>query len=58
MCNEVERAKAEFDIALRLGPGQFEVLTFYIDWASTFGEPQRTAHLVDKAVRLNPGFAM
>lgn len=55
---EFERAKAEFDTALRLAPGQFEVLTFYIDWASTFGEPERTAELVDKAVSLNPGFPM
>lgn len=55
---EFERAKAEFETALRLAPGQFEVLTFYIDWASTFGEPQRTAELVDKAVSLNPGFPM
>ena len=55
---EFERAKAEFDTALRIAPGQFEVLTFYIDWASTFGEPERTAELVDKAVSLNPGFPM
>lgn len=55
---EFERAKAEFDIALRLGPGQFEVLTFYVDWASTYGEPERTAQMVDKAVSLNPSFPM
>ncbi|MBA1349697.1 MULTISPECIES: adenylate/guanylate cyclase domain-containing protein [Rhizobium] len=55
---EFGRAKVEFDTALRLAPGQFEVLTFYIDWASTFGEPERTAELVDKAVSLNPGFPM
>ncbi len=55
---EIERAKAEFDTALRLAPGQFEVLTFYIDWASTFGGPERTAELVDKAISLNPGFPM
>ena len=55
---DFERAKAEFDTALRLAPGQFEVLTFYIGWASTFGEPERGAQLVDKAVSLNPGFPM
>ena len=55
---EFERAKAEFETALRLAPGQFEVLTFYIDWASTFAEPERTGELVDKAVGLNPGFPM
>ena len=56
--NEFERAKAEFDTALRLAPGQFEILTFYIGWASTFGEPERGAQLVDKAVALNPSFPM
>ena len=56
--NEFERAKAEFDTALRLAPGQFEILTFYIGWASTFGEPERGAQLVDKAIRLNPSFPM
>lgn len=53
---EVERAKAEFDTALRLAPGQFEVLTFYVDWASIFGEPARAAELADKAISLNPSF--
>ena len=52
------KAKAEFDVALRLGPNQFEILTFYIGWASTFGEPERGAQLVDKAVALNPSFPM
>ncbi len=46
-----ERAKAEFDAALRLAPGQFEVLTFYIGWASTFGEPERGAELVERVIQ-------
>lgn len=53
---DIARAKAEFDIALRLAPGQFEILTFYISWAATFGEPERGAALVDQAVRLNPSY--
>jgi TolB-like protein/cytochrome c-type biogenesis protein CcmH/NrfG len=50
------RAKAEFDTALRLGPNQFEILTFYLGWASTLGEPERGAQMVDQAIRLNPSF--
>jgi TolB-like protein/class 3 adenylate cyclase len=52
------RAKIEFDTALRLGPNQFEILTFYLGWASTFGEPERGAQMVDQAIRLNPSFPM
>ncbi|MEK1889257.1 MAG: adenylate/guanylate cyclase domain-containing protein [Phyllobacterium sp.] len=54
--NEFDRAKVEFDTALRLGPGQFEILTQYAGWASTFGEPERGAQLVDEAVALNPSY--
>ena len=56
--NDFVRAKAEFDTALRMAPNQFEILTFYISWASTFGEAERGAQLVDEAVRLNPDFPM
>jgi TolB-like protein/DNA-binding SARP family transcriptional activator/cytochrome c-type biogenesis protein CcmH/NrfG len=56
--NDTERAKAEFDTALRLAPNQFEILTFYAFWASTFGEPQRGAQMVDQAIRLNPSYPM
>jgi len=52
------RAKAEFETALRLGPNQFEILTFYLGWASTLGEPERGAQMVDQAIRLNPNFPM
>lgn len=56
--NDFVRAKAEFDTALRMAPNQFEILTFYISWASSFGEADRGAQLVDEAVRLNPDFPM
>jgi TolB-like protein/DNA-binding winged helix-turn-helix (wHTH) protein/Flp pilus assembly protein TadD len=55
---DLERAKAEFETALRLAPNQFEILTFYTTWASTFGEPERGAEMVDEAVRLNPSYPM
>src|SRR5262249_41308387 len=55
---DLARAKAEFDIALRLGPSQFEILTFYIGWAVTFDDAERGAALVDEAIRLNPNYPM
>src|SRR3954447_664711 len=48
------RAKAEFETALRLNPGDAETLTHYAGWASTFGEPERGAAAADRAFRLNP----
>lgn len=56
--NDFVRAKAEMDTALRLAPGAAEILTFYIGWASTFGEPERGAELVDEVIRLNPSYPM
>ena len=56
--NDLARAKAEFDTALRMAPNQFEILTFYACLASTFGEPQRGAEMVDQAIRLNPNYPM
>jgi len=53
---EFGRAKTELDIALRLNPGSFSVLTYYLSWASAFGEPARGAELADRAVRLNPNY--
>ena len=41
-----------------MAPNQFEILTFYACWASTFGEPQRGAEMVDQAIRLNPNYPM
>jgi tetratricopeptide (TPR) repeat protein len=56
--NDLVRAKAEFDTALRMAPNQFEILTFYAFLASSFGEPQRGAEMVDQAIRLNPNYPM
>ncbi|MBM3092451.1 tetratricopeptide repeat protein [Ensifer sp. T173] len=53
---EFGRAKTELDIALRLNPGSFTVLTYYLSWASAFGEPALGAELADRAVRLNPNY--
>jgi TolB-like protein/class 3 adenylate cyclase len=55
---EFVRAKSSFDTALALSPGSAEILTFYASWASTFGEPERGAELVDRAIRLNPEYPM
>jgi TolB-like protein/class 3 adenylate cyclase/Flp pilus assembly protein TadD len=48
------RAKAEFETALRLNPGDAETLTHYAGWASTFGAPEHGAEAADRAFRLNP----
>jgi TolB-like protein/class 3 adenylate cyclase/Tfp pilus assembly protein PilF len=53
---EFGRAKTELDIALRLNPGSFGIITYYLPWASTFGEPERGAELADRAIRLNPDY--
>ena len=53
---EFDRAKTELDIALRLNPGSFGILTYYLGWASTFGEPERGAEMADRAIRLNPNY--
>jgi tetratricopeptide (TPR) repeat protein len=56
MANDFVRAEAEYDTALRLAPNAAEILIFYIGWASTFGEPERGADLVDRAIRLDPNY--
>ncbi|MCV9966874.1 adenylate/guanylate cyclase domain-containing protein [Pararhizobium sp. BT-229] len=53
---EFDRAKTELDIALRLNPGSFGIITSYVGWASGFGEPKRGAELADRAIRLNPNY--
>jgi tetratricopeptide (TPR) repeat protein len=45
-------SEAEFDTALRLNPGDAEILTFYSAWAPAFGHPERADH----AIRLNPNY--
>jgi TolB-like protein/DNA-binding SARP family transcriptional activator len=58
MKDDLVRAKAELDTALRLAPGAAEIITFYVGWASTFGEPERGAEMVDQVIRLNPNYPM
>jgi TolB-like protein/class 3 adenylate cyclase len=55
---ELGRAEAAFETALSLGPGSAEILTLYASWASSFGEPQRGAEVVDRVIRLNPNYPM
>jgi TolB-like protein/DNA-binding SARP family transcriptional activator len=56
--NDLVGAKAELDAALRLASGAAEILTFYSVWASSFGEPDRGADMVDQVIRLNPNYPM
>src|SRR6185437_12041776 len=42
---EFDRAKNEFETALRLNPGSAGILTTYVGWASSFGEPALGAEL-------------
>jgi TolB-like protein/Tfp pilus assembly protein PilF len=53
---DLQRAKTELDVALRLSPGSFSILNYYVAWASSFGEPERGAELADRAIRLNPNY--
>ncbi|GLS20682.1 adenylate cyclase [Labrys miyagiensis] len=54
--NDLGRAKSEFDIALRLNPGSFAILTYYISFAPDFGEIERGAQLADQAIQRNPNY--
>ena len=56
MAEDLARAEAELDEALRLNPGSAELLTMYAVWGISFGEPERGAEAADKAIRLNPRF--
>ena len=47
---------AEFDTALRLNPGDAEVLAMYAAWPSSFGHPEHGAEAADHAIRLNPNY--
>ena len=55
---EFARTKAEFDTALSISPGSAEILTFYAAWASSLGEPERGAEVVDRVIRLDPNYPM
>jgi hypothetical protein len=54
--NDLERAEAEFDTALRLNPGSADIMTLYSLWANAFGKPERGVEAADKAIRLNPNY--
>jgi TolB-like protein/class 3 adenylate cyclase len=56
MAEDLARAEAEFDEALRLNPGSAELLTMYAVWGISFGKPERGAEAADKAIRLNPRY--
>jgi tetratricopeptide (TPR) repeat protein len=49
-------SEAEFDIALRLNPGDADILAEYSGWASGFGRAQRGAEAADRAIPLNPNY--
>jgi len=49
-------SEAEFDTALRLNPGDTEILALYSGWASGFGHPEQGAEMADHAIRLNPNY--
>ncbi|MFN0192899.1 MAG: winged helix-turn-helix domain-containing tetratricopeptide repeat protein [Aestuariivirga sp.] len=49
-----ERAKAEFDEALRLNPNSADVLIRYSYWAASLGLPEKGADMAKQAFRLNP----
>jgi TolB-like protein/class 3 adenylate cyclase len=49
-------SEAEFETALRLNPGDAEVLTLYLVWESGFGHPEHGAEMADHAIRLNPNY--
>ena len=49
-------SEAEFETALRLNPGDAEILALYSVWASAFGHPEHGAEMADHAIRLNPNY--
>jgi tetratricopeptide (TPR) repeat protein len=53
---DFERGKAELDTALRLNPGNANILSLAAGWSSTFGDPERGAELADQAIRLDPNY--
>jgi TolB-like protein/class 3 adenylate cyclase len=55
--NDLIRAKAELDLALRLAPGSSNIMTHYATWAATFGDPKRGGELADQVIKLDPIFA-
>jgi len=54
--NKMVQAKFRFDRALQMAPNQWEIVVFYVAWASAIGEAERGAVLVAEAIRLNPHY--
>jgi tetratricopeptide (TPR) repeat protein len=46
-------SEAEFDTAMRINPGDAEILAQYSGQASTFGHPERGADAADRTIPLN-----
>ncbi|HET6467038.1 MAG TPA: tetratricopeptide repeat protein [Geminicoccaceae bacterium] len=55
---EFTRAQAEFETALRLNPGDAYILANYASWAGTLGHPKLGAEAADRAIRLDPNYAV
>ncbi len=49
-------SEAEYETALRLNPGDTEILALYSGSASAFGHPEQGAEMADHAIRLNPNY--
>jgi TolB-like protein len=50
------RAETEYETALRMAPNSADILIAYIGWASSFGDAERGAELVERAIRLDPHY--
>jgi TolB-like protein/class 3 adenylate cyclase/Tfp pilus assembly protein PilF len=53
---KLAEAKAEYDRALALNPSSADIGVQFAVWSGNFGEPERGARLIERAVRLNPSF--
>ncbi|WP_046868391.1 adenylate/guanylate cyclase domain-containing protein [Microvirga massiliensis] len=51
---DLAEAEAELDQAVSLNPNSADILTFYADWASAFGKPEKGVEAAERAIRLNP----
>jgi TolB-like protein/Flp pilus assembly protein TadD len=56
--NNLAEAKFRFNRALQMAPNQWEIVVFYLVFASRTGEAERGAAMVDEAIRLNPNYPM
>jgi tetratricopeptide (TPR) repeat protein len=51
---DLTRAEAEFEKALRVSPNSADLLAIYADWAYHFGKPEAGVEAAERAMRLNP----